>query len=157
MVHNTKPIITERRRKLWGMLTKGIKSYEAAKQLGVDPSTITRDIKFLTQQSHTFLTDLAKETLPFMYSTSIQGIGDVLRESWKIYESDDESINWFQRLSALKLAKECCEAQFKLLSEGPAVSQLNVLQEKLAEIETQLQLQQQQQQPSSSSNNPITV
>jgi hypothetical protein len=51
-----------------------------------------------------------------MYKTSIDGIRQVLKECWNIYESTDEQVNYFQRLAALKLAKECNETQLKLLS-----------------------------------------
>ena len=51
-----------------------------------------------------------------MYQTSIEGIRSVMKECWNIYESTD---NNFQKLGALKLAKECHEAGFKLVDEGP--------------------------------------
>jgi len=35
------------------------------------------------------LNDLTKETLLFMYRTSIEGIRDVIKESWRIYQSDN--------------------------------------------------------------------
>ncbi|MFL6440441.1 MAG: hypothetical protein ACJ702_00620, partial [Nitrososphaeraceae archaeon] len=59
------------------------------------------------------------------------GIREVLKECWNIYQSEDK----FQRMAALKLAKECYEAQFKLLSEGPSVIYLKQLQERLILIE----------------------
>jgi hypothetical protein len=40
-----------------------------------------------------------------------------------------------QRLTALKLEKECNEAIFKLIEEGPSVMYLKQLQEKLAQVE----------------------
>jgi len=49
-----------------------------------------------------------------MYQTSIKGIRSVMKECWNIYESTD---NNFQRLAALKLAKECHETVFKLVDE----------------------------------------
>jgi len=128
-------IINERRQKLWTLLTKGMNTYEIAKELNVDHSTISRDIKYLTLQSQDYLNDLAKQTMPFMYQTSIEGIREILKESWNVYYSTDESINWFQRLAALKLAKECNEAIFKLVDEGPSVMYLKQLQEKLVQIE----------------------
>jgi HTH domain len=143
MSHNNSLMVTERRQKIWTLLTRGMKGYEIAKELKVNPSTISRDISYLTSQSQNFLSDLAKESLPFMYKTSIDGIREVLKECWNIYEStdDDESINYFQRLAALKLAKECNEAQFKLLSEGPSIMYVQSLEEKLTHIETQIQQQ----------------
>jgi IS30 family transposase len=147
MSNNNILMITERRQRIWGMLVKGMKSYEIAKELKVNPSTISRDIQYLTLQSQKFLDDLAKESLPFMYKTSLDGIREVLKECWNIYESIDEQVNYFQRLAALKLAKECNEAQFKILSEGPSIMYVQSLEEKLTQIETQIQQQQQSQQP----------
>jgi IS30 family transposase len=135
MAANNRSITNERRQKLWTLLTRGMKGYEIAKELNVDPSTISRDIQYLTSQSQKFLDDLAKESLPFMYKTSIDGIREVLKECWNIYESTDEQVNYFQRLAALKLAKECNESQFKLLSEGPSIMYVQNLEEKLTQIE----------------------
>lgn len=133
---NTKPAIDERRQRIWGMLVKGMKSYEIAKELTVDPSSISRDVQYLTSQSQKFLDDLAKESLPFMFKTSIDGIRQVLKECWNIYESTDEQVNYFQRLATLKLAKDCCEAQFKLLSEGPSIMYAQNLEEKLTRLKS---------------------
>ncbi|HZI70062.1 MAG TPA: hypothetical protein VFD60_02765 [Nitrososphaeraceae archaeon] len=110
-----------------------MKRYEIAKVLGVDPATVSRDIAYLAAQSQNYLSDLAKSTLPFMYQTSIEGIRSVMKECWSIYESTD---NNFQKLGALKLAKECHEAVFKLVDEGPSVMYLKQLQEKLSQVES---------------------
>jgi predicted transcriptional regulator len=126
-------VIQERRQKIWTLITRGMKGYEIAKVLGVDPATVSRDIAYLAAQSQNYLNDLAKSTLPFMYHTSIEGIRSVMKECWNIYESTD---NNFQRLAALKLAKECHEAVFKLVDEGPSVMYLKQLQEKLIQIES---------------------
>src|SRR6476619_2375290 len=128
MAKHTVAVIAERRQRLWTLLTRGMKAYEIAKELNTDHSTVSRDIKFLTAQSQNYLNDLAKETLPFMYQTSIEGIRSIMKECWNIYESTE---NNFQKLAALKLAKECHEAVFKLVDEGPSVMYLKQLQEKL--------------------------
>ncbi len=66
---NNRSVIDERRQKLFALLTRGLKGYEIAKELGVDSATVSRDIKYLTADSQTYLNDLAKQTLPFMYQT----------------------------------------------------------------------------------------
>jgi hypothetical protein len=76
-----------------------------------------------------------------MYQTSIEGIKNVLRECWSIYTVDsnnnkDKDITWFHRMAALKLAKECNEALFKLTAEGPSVMHLKLLEERLEKIES---------------------
>jgi IS30 family transposase len=132
---NTRLVIDERRQKLWTLLTRGLKAYEIAKELNVDNSTVSRDIKYLTAQSQNYLNDLARSTLPFMYQTSIEGIRAILKECWNIYQSNDEKINWFQRLTALKLAKECNESIFNLMDAGPSIMAVKQLQERLIQIE----------------------
>ena len=110
---------------------------EIARELNVSPPTIVRDIKFLTAESQNYLNDLARETLPFMYQISIEGIRDIIRECWAIYQSENtRDVNMYQRISALKLAKECNEGIFKLIEEGPSVMYLKQLQEKLAQVES---------------------
>jgi hypothetical protein len=64
--------IKERREDVLVLLNKGMKGYEIAKELGVDASTVSRDIQYLISQSHNYLNALVKEALPFMYQTSIQ-------------------------------------------------------------------------------------
>ena len=82
-----------------------MKAYEVAKELNIDPATVSRDIRFLTAESQNYLNDLAKSTLPFMYQTSIEGIRSIIKECWIIYQSNDESINWLQRLASIKTSQ----------------------------------------------------
>jgi hypothetical protein len=112
-----------------------MKRYDIAKELNVDPTTISRDTAYLVAQSQSYLHDLAKETLPFMYQTSIEGIRDVIKESWNIYQSTDKSINWYHKLAALKLIKESNEGIFNLLDKVPSVLFLKQLYDKLILIQ----------------------
>jgi IS30 family transposase len=68
MSSNNRVTIKERQEKLWILLTRGMKGYEIAKELNVDPATISRDIRYLSSESQNYLNDLAKETLPFYVS-----------------------------------------------------------------------------------------
>ena len=97
-----------------------------------------QDIQYLISQSYNYLNALAKEALPFMYQTSLEGIRNVLKECWNIYtiESNKE-ITWFHKIAALKLAKECNEALFKLTADGPSVMYVKLLEERLARIEAE--------------------
>jgi hypothetical protein len=127
--------IKVRREDVLVLLTKGMKGYEIAKELGVDASTVSRDIHYLIGQSHDHLNSFAKEALPFMYQTSIEGIRNVLKESWNIYTIEsNKDITWFHKLAALKLAKECNEALFKLTAEGPSVMYVRLLEETLGRL-----------------------
>ncbi|HYZ58370.1 MAG TPA: helix-turn-helix domain-containing protein [Nitrososphaeraceae archaeon] len=63
-VPHNKMQIRERRDNILILLAKGLKGYEIAKELGVDASTVSRDIQYLITQSHNYLNSLAKEALP---------------------------------------------------------------------------------------------
>ena len=127
--------ISERRERVMTLLTKGLKGYQIAMELDISPSSVTRDIQFLSKQSNTSLKSLVKETMPLLYSTSIEGIKNVLNECWNIYQSENTSINYLHKLNSLKLAKECNESLFKLVAEGPCLVYLKELEERLEKIE----------------------
>ena len=44
-------------------------------------------------------------------------------------------MTWIHKLAALKLAKECNEALFRLTTEGPSVMYVKLLEERLERIE----------------------
>ena len=128
-------MIVERREKVMILLTKGLKGYQIASELNVDPATISRDIQYLSKTSSNNLNLIVKETLPFLYQSSIEGIKNVLHECWNIYQSDNESITYLHKLNSLKLAKECNESLFRLVSEGPSLVYIRELEERLERIE----------------------
>jgi len=94
---------------------------EIAKELSVDPGTVTRDIQFLQKRSDEYVTQMAKMTMPFLFEKALGGINEILGECWRIYNSSDDSLNWFHKLAALKLAKECSEQIYFLTKEGPFI------------------------------------
>jgi hypothetical protein len=57
-----------------------MKRHDIAKELRVDPTAISRDTAYLVAQLQDYLNGLAKETLPFMYQTSIEGIHHIPKQ-----------------------------------------------------------------------------
>jgi IS30 family transposase len=51
LIPHNRITIKERRENILTLLTKGMKGYEIAKELGVDASTVSRDIQYLVAQS----------------------------------------------------------------------------------------------------------
>jgi IS30 family transposase len=138
--------IEERRRKVTSLLAQSMTECEIAQELKVDQSTISRDIKVLKQQSQQFVYDLAKSDLAFYYKQCIDGIEEVKRKVWEMLRksndnsnennnNNDSSLTEKDKLSALKLIKECNEAKFSLFKDGPSVMNLNSLAERLTVIE----------------------
>jgi hypothetical protein len=112
---NNRHHIANRRSEVWSYLCQDI-----AIALKVDASTISRDIEYLTLKSQQYIDDMAKKTLPFMYKKSIEGINEVLKECWHIYQQKD-TVAPLVRLSALRLIKDCNETIFGLTANGPSV------------------------------------
>jgi IS30 family transposase len=138
--HNLK--IEERRRKVASLLAQSMTESEIAQELNVDQSTISRDVKALKQLSQQFIYDLAKSDLAYYYKQCLNGIEEVKRKAWEAYRSTNSSLNLKDKLSALKLIKECEEAKFSLLESGPSVMNLKSLEERLNKIEIAGQISQ---------------
>jgi len=131
-VHNFK--IEERRRRLTSMLAQSMTESEIALELGVDQSTISRDIRALKELSEQFVYDLAKSDLAYFYKQCIDGVEEVKKKAWSIF--NNELKNPKDKLLALKLIKECNEAKFTLFKDGPSIMNLQVLEERLDKIES---------------------
>ena len=54
-INHNRLVIQERRQKIWTLITRGMKGYEIAKDLNVDPATVSRDIAYLAAQSQNYL------------------------------------------------------------------------------------------------------
>ena len=86
-LHNKK--IKARRNQVASLLSKSFNEIEIAQQLGVDQSTISRDIKVLKGSAQQFVYDLAKSDLAYYYKQSIDGIEETKKESAKqFYERE---------------------------------------------------------------------
>jgi hypothetical protein len=76
--------------------------------------------------------DLAKGTHALIYQKSIEGINQILTECWNVYTADNnnKNINYFHKMAALKLARECNESIYNLTHEGPTVMAVREIGEK---------------------------
>jgi IS30 family transposase len=133
--------IEERRRQVASLLAQSITESEIAKKLNVDQSTISRDIKTLKQMSQQFVFDLAKSDLAYHYQQCINGIDEVRRKAWELIRDGEEeeeqrqSLTLKDKLSTLKLIKECEEGKFALFKDGPSILNVNSLEERIHQIE----------------------
>ena len=137
-VHIKKYHLEERRRQVASLLARSMTEQEIADKLGVDRSTISRDIKVLKQLSQRFVFDLAKSDLAYYYKQCIDGIEEVRRKGWEIFKCQNNDINLTPRdkLLALKVIRECNEAKFALFKEGPSIMHIKSLEERLQNIES---------------------
>jgi uncharacterized protein YerC len=132
-------LIQERRRKVTSLLAQARTETEISTVLQVHVSTISRDVTYLIKQSQQFVYDLAKSDLAFYYKQCLDGIEEVRRKSWDIYNNDrhnDSLKNAKDKLLCLKLIKECNEAKFALLKDGPSITNIRSLEERISKIES---------------------
>jgi hypothetical protein len=108
---------------------------EIALELKVDQSTISRDIKVLKKISQQFVYDLAKSDLAYCYKQCLDGIEEVKRRGWDIFNGMN-NLTTRDKLLALKLIMECNEAKFALFKEGPTIMQVKSMEERLTSIES---------------------
>jgi DNA-binding transcriptional ArsR family regulator len=134
-VHTMKFKIESRRRTVASLLAQSMTETEIAKQLNVDQSTISRDIKVLKKLSQRFVYDLAKSNLAFYYRQCLSGIEEVKRRVWKIINNKSADLSTRDKLLALKLILDCNESKFELFKEGPAIMQIKSMEERLSNIE----------------------
>ena len=131
--------IEERRRQVASLLAQSMTENEIAQKLNVDQSTISRDIKTLKHMSQQFVFDLAKSDLAYHYQQCINGIEEVRRKAWELIRDDEEeqqqSLTLKDKLSILKLIKECEEGKFALFKDGPSILNVKSLEERIHQIE----------------------
>jgi uncharacterized protein YerC len=138
-VHTKKFHLEERRRQVASLLAQSMTKQEIVDKLGVDRSTISRDIKVLKQLSQRFVFDLAKSDLAYYYKQCIDGIEEVRRKGWEIFKGQNNTNNNLtprDKLLALKVIRECSEAKFALFKEGPSIMHIKSLEERLQNIES---------------------
>jgi IS30 family transposase len=121
------------------MLAQSMTESEIAKNLNVDQSTISRDIKALKKMSQQFVFDLAKSDLAYHYQQCINGIEEVRRKAWEWIRDDEEQqqqlLTLRDKLLILKLIKECEEGKFALFKDGPSIMNVKSLEERIHQIE----------------------
>ncbi len=81
-------LIEERRRQVAAMAAQGMTEVEIASRLGVDPSTISTDIKALKLISQQFIYDITKSDFTLYYKQCLDTVKLVLRNQWEIVEKE---------------------------------------------------------------------
>jgi hypothetical protein len=120
-------VTNERRDRVWFLMLKGYNPPSIIKELNARNATIYKDIKFLTEKSKEYVYDMAKGTHVLMYQRAIEGIALALTEAWNKY--NDPTVPEKQKVSYLRLTKECNESMFDMTANGVSVLALkNVIE-----------------------------
>lgn len=117
---NPASIINERREQVWGLMLRGHNAQQIRKILNLTNPTVYRDIEFLTKKSKQYVYDMARGTHVLFFQRTIEGIGLTLMEAWNKYH--DPHTPDKQKVSYLRLTKDCQESILNVAVNGPTVA-----------------------------------
>jgi hypothetical protein len=101
-------------------MLKGYNPPSIRKTLNIPVPTVYKDIKFLTERSRKYVFDMAIGGLHvLLYQRAIEGISLTLESAWKKF--DDPKVPEKQKVSYLRLTRECHSAMIELIANGPTV------------------------------------
>jgi hypothetical protein len=110
----------ERRDRVWYLMLKGYSPQSIIKTLHTTQTVTYNDIKFLTERSRKYVFDMAKGGLHvLLYQRAIEGIGLTLSSAWDKF--NDKTVPEKQKVSYLRLTRECHSAMIELIANGPCV------------------------------------
>ncbi len=127
---SSKKVIRERREQILLLMVRGCSQGDISRELNVTRQTISSDMRAINEITNKGLFGLAKETLSTMYFNCIQGIEEVQKEGWKIYnnENKDPTISHWHRIAALKISMDASEKKFAMFATGPAMMHMERLE-----------------------------
>lgn len=124
--------LEQRRGQVASLVAQSRTEREIAQMLGVDQSTISRDIQALREESVHFVHNLAKSDLAFQFHQSIRGVDEVKRKLWDLIYSDQPETK--EKLMAYRLIMVAEETRSRLLEKGPIVMGIQTAEQKLKRI-----------------------
>ena len=99
------------------LYSKGLTQAEIAQELGVDQSTVSRDLQFIKQEAKKKIEKYLNEDILFEYLRYIAGSNEVTRKLWEIVQ--DENITTKDKTNALSLLMQSYNKRLEMLIGGP--------------------------------------
>lgn len=95
------------------MITQGLTEVEIGTKLGVDDTTISKDVKALKLISQQFIYDITKSDLTYYYKLCLDAVKQILRKQYEIV--DKERITKEDVRKAKILADMCSSFMYYVL------------------------------------------
>lgn len=109
-----------RRSKVLELSSQGYTQSEIAKILQVSQPSVNRDLTYLAKQAQENLKTHIQHTLPLEYKRCLNGINQVLKQAWRISQSQDTKKE--ERLAALSLVNNCYKFIMDLTTNGVVIT-----------------------------------
>ena len=109
---------------------------DVARELGISRMTLNRDMHYINEMNNRGLFEMAKKSFATMYLNCVEGLNEILKECWKIYknEENDQRINQWHKIAALRLANDVQKDKFSMFQNGPATMHIGKLHEQVEEL-----------------------
>ena len=107
-----------RRNKINELSVKGFSQADITRMLDIPSYTISRDIDFLRQQANETIRNHIQNKLPYEYSKTLQGIEEIIKESWIICINAEKLGNTRDKLQSLALIKDTYNTKMDLLTNA---------------------------------------
>ncbi|HEY1247518.1 MAG TPA: HTH domain-containing protein [Nitrososphaera sp.] len=153
-------VIAQRRKQVSQFIQANLSETEIAQRLGVDVSTVSRDITALKEEANDWIHSLAKDSLAHMYRATFEDLNRTRLAAWDIYNkcnqedaqdnsSDSLSLARIEfsigkqhnqhknrdMLNALKVVIQANVSMFELLQAGPIIMAVKGLDERVERLE----------------------
>src|ERR671911_2925556 len=99
------------------LYSKGLTQAEIAQELGVDQSTVSRDLQFIKQEAKKKIEKYLNEDILFEYLRYIAGSNEVTRELWEIVQNEKTMTK--DKMNALSLLMQSYNKRLEMLIGGP--------------------------------------
>lgn len=111
-----------RQAKVLALHSKGLTQSEIADKLGVDQSTVSRDLNHIKKESRNYIEKYIAETVPLEFNSCLTGLGQIIKKLWDIIEEDDGkdgTTTSKDRMAAITLLMKCYRTRLEILIGGP--------------------------------------
>lgn len=111
------PEVEVRQAKVIALHSKGLNQSEIAAKLGVDQSTVSRDLKELRKQSRKVIERRVVKNAWFEFYRWDAGLDEVMKKAWEVAE--DEKTTPRAKVKALAFLVKCYDNRLNTLVGGP--------------------------------------
>jgi hypothetical protein len=116
-----------RRAKVLAFHSKGLTQFEIADHLGVDQSTVSRDLHHIREESRKYIETHVTKNIPFEFNRYLAGLDQITKKLWKMAEKDkggDQTTTTTTTtnkdiMAALTLLIQCYNKRLEMLVGGP--------------------------------------
>jgi DNA binding protein with HTH domain len=137
---NSRQDIRDRRERMLFLMAKGMSQKDISQALDVTRMTVHRDIKAINKDMDREYNNMIRESIPTMFDNCLRSLNELLKETWAFYIREDKTITHWHRLAALRLINDVTDKKFNMISNGPALMEINKLKTKLEELKHGIQL-----------------